>query len=135
MKSYRNNIKVTYSTDQQAQEISMDNAINQFDTHDTLYLKLSYNEMISLVDSLVASAPEMVEEKIDEYGWAMQIQWFWYKKYDECEYIGYTEHHPTFKIQGATHDISLYHGTIPVHKHYKPIPEARFEDENNLYIS
>lgn len=76
MKSYRNDIKVTYSTDQQAQEISMDNAIVEFNTHDTLYLKLSYNEMISLVDSLVASAPEMAEEKIDRFGWAMQIQWF-----------------------------------------------------------
>ena len=131
MKSYRNNIVVTYSTDQKAKEISMNNAIVEFHTHKTLYLKLSYNKMLSLADALT----EMIAGKIDRFGWVIQIQWFWYKKYDECESIGHTTHHPTFKLQGATHDISLYHGTTPVHKHYKAIPDARFDGENSLYVT
>ena len=64
MRSYRNNIKVTYSTDQKAQEIPMDNAIIEFNTHATLYLKLSYNKMLSLADALT----EMIAGKIDRFG-------------------------------------------------------------------
>ena len=43
--------------------------------------------------------------------------------------------HPTFKLQGATHDISLYRGTTPVHKHYKAVPDARFDGDNSLYVT
>ncbi len=135
MKKYRSSIVVTENTDQQSQEITMNNAIMQFDTHETLYLKLSYNEMLNLVEELTAAAPGNVEEKIDNEGWAIQTQVFWYKAHDECESIGNTVHHPTFKLQGSTHDISLYHGTTPVHKHYKAIPDARFDGENNLYVT
>ena len=135
MKKYRSDIMVTDNTDQQSQEVSMNNAIVEFRTYETLYLKLSYNEMLNLVEELIASAPGMVEEKIDRDGWAIQVQIFWYKQYDECESIGNTMYHPTFKLQGAKHDISLYHGTTPVHKHYKAIPDARFDGENNLYVT
>lgn len=136
MRNYRDNIMVTASTDQQSQEITMDNAIVEFNTHETLYLKLSYNKMLNLVEKLIASAPGMVEEKIDRYGWAIQVQIFWYKQYDECESIGNIPYqHQTFKLQGSTHDISLYHGTTPVHKHYKAIPDARFDGENSLYVT
>lgn len=135
MKKYPDVIFATTNTDQQAEEISMDNAIMEFYTHDTLYLKLSYNDMLNLVDELIASAPGEVERKIDENGWAIKTQVFWYKTHDECESIGIKIYHPTFKLQGSTHDISLYHGTTPVHKHYKAIPDARFDGANNLYVT
>jgi hypothetical protein len=68
MRKYRSNIVVTDNTDQQSQEISMDNAIIEFRTHETLYLKLSYNEMLNLVEELIAAAPGNVEAKIDNEG-------------------------------------------------------------------
>lgn len=135
MRKYYSDIKVTASTDQQAQEILMDNAIVEFFTYDTLYLKLSYNEMHTLVDELISFAPGTVEQKINDEGWAIKVQILWYKADYECESIGHTNRHSTFKLQGSTHDISLYRGTIPVHKHYKAIPDARFDGENNLYVT
>lgn len=59
---------LTDNTDQQSQEIPMNSAIVEFRTHEILYLKLSYNEMLNLVEELIATAPGMVEEKIDREG-------------------------------------------------------------------
>lgn len=139
MVSYKNNIVYTASTDMNATTGSINNLIYNIPSNETRYIKLSYTEIKNMIEILDGICPD----KIDADGVAIQVQWFWYHDTNVEECLGdYGDKH-SLRTKDSSgyeykHDISLYRGTIPVHKTNRPklnIDWIRYCEAKDLHVT
>ena len=139
LKPYKHSIVYTESTDMNATTGTINTLISNCPFGATRYIKLAS----SIIESMIEELYTMCSEKIDDYGPSIQVQWFWYHSTEVDECLGDISDRHSLIVKGDNgyvfkHDISLYRGTIPVHKTNRPKLHINWEkycESKDLYVT